>query len=145
MTVSDIVAFAVVAVFIVLAAIHVYWAMGGRLGHSSAVPSQQGRPAFVPSATATLAVSVALCLCAVVVAAAARLITAPVPSSWITWIAYALALGLIARAIGDFRLVGFFKRVRDSDFARMDTAIYAPLCLVLGVAVFYVALVHPTS
>ena len=77
-----------------------------------------------------------------VVSAAAGFITVPVPSSWTTWAAYALALALIGRAIGDFRLVGFFKRVRGSNFARMDTAVYAPLCLLLGVAVFYVAIAH---
>jgi hypothetical protein len=44
--------------------------------------------------------------------------------------------------VGDFRLVGFFKRVRGNAFARLDTLVYAPLCLVLAVGVFYVAVSH---
>jgi len=49
-----------------------------------------------------------------------------------------IAVWLIAavfalRAIGDFRYVGFFKRIRDTRFARLDTLAYSPLCAVLGV------------
>jgi Protein of unknown function (DUF3995) len=49
------------------------------------------------------------------------------------------AVVLIVRAIGDFRLVGFFKRVRGSRFARMDTLLYSPLCLALGAALAVLA------
>jgi hypothetical protein len=39
------------------------------------------------------------------------------------------------RAIGDFRYVGFFKRIRDSKFARLDTLAYSPLCAALAVLI----------
>jgi hypothetical protein len=51
----------------------------------------------------------------------------------------ALALGLLARAIGEFRYVGFFKRVRGSRFARLDTLLYSPLRLLLAVGVAFIA------
>ncbi|MDF0673312.1 MAG: DUF3995 domain-containing protein [Nitrospira sp.] len=44
-----------------------------------------------------------------------------------------LALVLLLRAIGDFRLVGFWNRIRDTCFARLDTALYSPLCLALAI------------
>ena len=44
------------------------------------------------------------------------------------------------RAVGDFRLVGFFKRPSDSRFARRDTRLYSPLCLALGLALLALAL-----
>ena len=50
-----------------------------------------------------------------------------------------LSVVFLARAVGDFRLVGFFKRIRDSRFARLDTIAYSPLCLILALATFYVA------
>lgn len=50
-----------------------------------------------------------------------------------------LALGLAARAIGEFRHVGFFKRVRGTRFARLDTIFCSPLCLALAVGVALVA------
>ena len=39
------------------------------------------------------------------------------------------------RAIGDFRYVGFFNRVRDTGFARLDTLAYSPLCAGLAVLI----------
>ena len=33
---------------------------------------------------------------------------------------------------GDRKHVGFLKRVRDTEFARRDSRIYSPLCLLLG-------------
>jgi hypothetical protein len=138
----DLIAVALTVVFGALSALHVYWALGGPLGKIAAVPEVKGRPAFVPSALSTLAVAIALALCAVLVAASAGLIVSPVPAPWITWLACLLALALVARAVGDFRLVGFFKRVRGTRFARLDSAVYAPLCLALGVSVFYVAIGH---
>jgi hypothetical protein len=42
--------------------------------------------------------------------------------------------------VGDLRLVGFFKRVRDTRFARRDTLFYSPLSLALGLALLGLAL-----
>ena len=39
---------------------------------------------------------------------------------------------MLARAIGEFRLVGFFKTVKGSLFARMDTLFFSPLCVLLS-------------
>ena len=138
----DLIALVVVIAFVALSAIHVYWALGGGMGKAAAVPELNSRPAFVPSARSTLAVAVGLASCAVLVAASAGLVLSSSPAPWVTWLSFVLGLVLIARAVGDFRLVGFFKRVRGTRFARLDSAVYAPLCLVLGLAVFYVALRH---
>jgi len=138
----DLIALIVTGVFVALSAVHVYWALGGGAGKVAAVPELDNRPAFIPSAASTFAVAIALALCAVLVAASAGLIVSKVPALWVTWLAFLLALALVARAVGDFRLVGFFKRIRATRFARLDSALYAPLCLVLGVAVFYVAVGH---
>jgi hypothetical protein len=44
------------------------------------------------------------------------------------------------RTIGDFRLVGVFKRVRGTRFARLDSIAFAPLCLLLAAGVVRVAI-----
>jgi hypothetical protein len=136
------IALVVIASFALLALIHAYWALGGRAGSNAAVPEVDQRPAFVPSASGTFTVAVGLAACAALVAASAGFIISAIPSPWITWLAYALAVALLARAVGDFRMVGFFKRIRGTRFSRLDSAVYAPLCLALAVAVFYVAIVH---
>jgi hypothetical protein len=110
---------------------------------SVAVPYVNGRPVFVPSVTATTAVGVGLLLCALLVLSAARIVAVGLPSRVLTALCAALALVLLLRAVGDFRYVGFFKSVRGSRFARMDTWCYSPGCFALSVAVAYVALHSP--
>jgi hypothetical protein len=114
-------------------------AFGAMDGESGAVPSVAGKPLFVPSRASTLAVAVALLLFALLVAATAGALQLGVPLQVLSWLSYALALGLFARAIGEFRYVGFFKRVRGSRFARLDTFLYSPLCLLLAAGVAAVA------
>ena len=115
-------ALATAAIFTFLALMHFYWALGGGGGNSAAIPEINGAPAFKPSRWATAAVGLVLLATAAIVLIHVKVL-----------IAGASAV-LILRAIGDFRLVGFFKRVRGSRFARMDTLLYSPLCLALGAA-----------
>ncbi|AKP91775.1 DUF3995 domain-containing protein [Achromobacter ruhlandii] len=121
-------------VFVVLGLWHAYWAAGGRLAHRAALPIQDGQPLFRPSPLGTLAVAAALIGCAWITAANGGLVTAP-PLRWLPWLGMAVALGLLARAIGDFRYVGFFKRKGEDPFARLDTRFYSPLCLLLAAGV----------
>jgi Protein of unknown function (DUF3995) len=125
-------------VFVVLALWHFYMALSSGSGHG-AVPVEGGTPLFVPSTRATLAVGVVLLLFAGLVAATAGELPLPLPRGLLVGLSYALAAGLAARAVGEFRYVGFFKRVRGSRFARLDTNVYSPLCLLLAAGVAYVA------
>ena len=138
----DIVTTIVVSVFAGLSLVHFYWVLGGGAGKLAAVPEVSGRRVFEPSAGSTLIVAFGLALCAFLVAGTAGLVSVPFPANWLQWLSYALSLALLARAIGDFRLVGFFKRVRGTRFARLDSIAYAPLCLLLAAGVFYVANAH---
>ena len=134
-----ILAVAVCAVFVFLAAWHFRMAFGKLSGESNAMPTIDGKPLFTPSRTATIAVGVALMLCAALVAATAGILRTGSSPSVLGWLCFALAAGLFARAIGEFKYVGFFKKVRGSPFARMDTLLYSPLCLGLSAAVAAVA------
>jgi len=139
---SDILAAVIVAIFIVLALAHVYWALGGRIAWLAAIPEVGGRPTFTPSAAATVLVAIALLACAGLVAGTAGILAVPLSPSVLNWLSFALALALLLRAVGDFRLVGFFKRVRGTSFARLDTLVYSPLCAALSLGVFIVASRH---
>ena len=122
-----------------LGLVHIYWAFGGRSASAAAVPELDGRPAFRPSRSSSLAVAIALFVAAALVAAAGRLLPDPLPSPIVRILTLGLGAVFLARSIGDFRLVGFFKRVRGSPFAQLDTFVYAPLCLILGLAALFVA------
>jgi hypothetical protein len=117
-----------------IALLHLYWAVGGARARLGAVPERDGRPAFQPSRAATLAVAAALMAAAALVSVGGRLVPNPLPTTATRVLVFCLGGVLVARAIGDFRLVGFFKSARVGEFARRDTWLYSPLCLTLGIA-----------
>ena len=102
--------------------LHFYWAARGVGANSAAIPQVDGKPAFKPTKAATAAVGLVLLATSAIVLLQVQPLIA------------GAAAVLVLRAIGDFRLVGFFKRVRGSRFARLDTLLYSPLCLALGAA-----------
>jgi hypothetical protein len=117
-----------------IALLHLYWGVGGQTARLGAVPERDGQPVFEPSRAATLAVAAALLAAAALVALGGRLLPNPAPAGVTRVLVFCLGGVLVARAIGDFRLVGFFKAIRAGEFARRDTWLYSPLCLLLGVA-----------
>lgn len=125
-----------VVVFAFLSLLHLYWAFGGTWGGALALPMEDGRPVFEPGVGATLAVAVALALCALLVARLAGWLSLGLRDRVARLPGYALAAVLLLRAIGDFRYIGFFKRIGDTPFGRRDTALYSPLCLLLALGVF---------
>ena len=133
------------AIFLLISLIHLYWAAGGTLGSEAAVPrmsAQDGgepRPAFKPSGFATLLVAVGLLLIAMLVCLRVGLYLPTVDHWSLQWVISAIAMLMFARAIGDSHLIGFFKQVKDSKFAKLDTWAYSPLCVVLGAGLLAVA------
>ncbi len=120
-------AIGLIAIFAFLASVHVYWAFGGRFAKVAAIPELRGAPSFVPGRMSTLLVACCLFACAALVGAASGFLDAPLPAITLQWACFGLALLLLMRAIGDFRLIGFFKTVRGSRFAWLDSSLYS-LC-----------------
>lgn len=133
---SAVLAAAICTVLSILALWHVYWAFGGRVGKAAAIPEFNGAPTIAPSQAGTLAVAMALVVAASLIGAVGGLVTVAWPSDVLVWCARALACLFLLRAIGDFRFLGFFKRVRGTRFAKLDTLVYAPLCLALSAGIF---------
>ena len=129
-----------ISVFVLLALTHVYWAFGGSGVKIAAVPEVEGRPAFTPSRVATLGVTLALLACALLVAATSGSVLIPIPTRVLCGLMFVLAFVFIARAVGDFRLVGFFKRVTGTRFARLDSTVFSPLCAAVAAGIFVVGL-----
>ena len=129
---ADAVGIVLSGVFAALAGLHLYWAAGGRLGATVTVPEVEGRALFTPSSAATVAVAAALLVAIVVVLGRIGALDGLAPEWMFRWGTWAIALVFSLRAIGEFRLVGFFKRVRDTRFAHWDTFVYSPLCLAIA-------------
>lgn len=124
-----------ILILLLLAGVHFYWAAGGKAGKGAAIPAANGRPVIKPSAFGTMMVAVGLCAMAAVLALRTGWLDLPeLPrdGSIVKIATWLIAAAFALRAIGDFRYVGFFKRIRDSRFARLDTIAYSPLCACLA-------------
>lgn len=134
-------AVAVASVLGVLSALHLYWVAGGRRGMQNVIPEVPGKgQAFSPGPGATLAVALALLGAAAVVLARVGVIGADmVPTRAVRMATWAIAIAFGLRAIGDFRLVGVFKRIRGTSFAWWDSRLFVPLCCFLSIGAAVVA------
>ncbi len=132
-------ALALGAIFVSLAGLHFFWALGGRAGLEGVIPHESGQPLLRPGRAATVLVAFLL-----LAAAGVSLWRGALPNSRSSWIPYSgiwvIALVFAVRAIGDFRYVGFFKRVRGTTFARNDSLIFSPLCAIISGLATWLAL-----
>ncbi len=134
----EIISYVNALIFLLLAFIHFYWAFGGRRFASAAIPTQQtGEKLFQPKFIATFIVGYGLMSFGYIMLANIGFFSW-VPKEIVKWGTYAVAVIFSLRSIGDFKYVGFFKRIRTTDFAKNDTRIYSPLCLYLGVSAFLI-------
>ena len=131
-------------VFILIAALHIWWALASDRAKSSrigvVVPTRlDGTPLFRPGRTATLGVVLFLLTASLLVLQQGGILTLPGRAVTYRLGSWLLAVVLVLRTVGDFRYVGMFKRERRTRFAGRDTRIYTPLCGVLAVSVLYLA------
>ena len=126
-------------VLALLGAVHVFWALGGRLGFVSAVPEVNGRRVFTPTPAATFAVALALFVASVLVLGRGGVFSSFAPAALFKWPVLVMGVVFLARAVGEFKLVGLFKRVRGTSFARWDTWLFSPLCLGISLAALWLA------
>lgn len=131
------------ALLLLISGIHIYWGVGGTWGLQVSVPEQNGTRAFQPGRLATLVVAVLFGgMAFFFLYKIGRL---PVANSFVpAWVShYGLWLlgGIfLLRVIGDFRYVGFTKKIRSTRFAILDTWVYSPLCLLLSVNTLFIVL-----
>ena len=127
-----------IGVFALLGCWHLYWALGGEVMRAATLPTLNGKPTINPRPWLVTLVGVLLLCMGGLVAATTGLVVVPFSPKLLSGFCNGLAAIFLIRAIGDFNLVGFFKRVRDSRFSRWDTFAYSPLCLALSVGMFLI-------
>lgn len=123
-----------------ISGIHFFWAFGGHWGADAAIPtSKDGKKTLSPDIFATLVVAFGILAMALLHLEKVQTLSLPIPV-WIN--AYGLkiiAILFLIRAIGEFKYVGFFKKIKDTQFAILDTKYYSPLCLILSINAFITA------
>ena len=127
------------SILLVISSIHVYWGLGGNWGLRAAVPERNDSKAIRPGRFITLLVAIIFGVMGLLYLVKIGLlpeVESLIPSWLNQYSLWVLAGIFLVRAIGDFRYVGFFKKVRNSRFADLDTKFYSPLCLLLSANTF---------
>lgn len=132
-------------IFTVLGLLHFYWAAGGSLGGGAAIPSVAGEKIFTPSTFASTVVGLLLLLGMYAFVGRIGYLTFGFPSWLFRTGTTMIAVLFLLRAIGEFRYVGFFKSIKDSEFAGWDTYLFSPLCLFIAVSAFFVSYFDPAD
>ncbi|MGN7821389.1 DUF3995 domain-containing protein [Chitinophaga sp. 22536] len=121
-------------IFVIISAIHFYWAFGGRWGIGKVVPvNTAGEPMLNPGAAGTFVVAFGLLFFALVLTANTGVFDQLVNRTVVIWATRGIAAIFALRAIGDFKYVGLFRKVKTTPFARKDMLLFTPLCIVLCV------------
>lgn len=126
-----------ILILLSISGIHFFWAFGGKWGENAALPtSVDGKKALNPDIFATLIVAFGLLAMALLHLEKVQILGLPIPT-WINVYGLKIIAGIfLVRAIGDFRYVGFFKKIKGTIFANLDTKFYTPLCVLLSFNAF---------
>ncbi len=129
-------------IFLLISVLHIYWAFGGKWAMNAVIPTKiDGASTFNPGKLATLIVAFGTFLFALVMVANLGYMDHLVNRKYIGYATIAIACIFFIRAIGDFKYAGFFKRIKDTEFARNDTRMYSPLCLLLSLNAFLIVFI----
>ncbi len=121
--------------FFILSSIHFYWAVGGKWAFHHVLPTnEQGERVLHPKNRDSVIVGLALFLFAVVYFAKTALFNLSTGKDMLVWAGWIIPAIFLLRAIGDFKYVGFFKKVKSTTFGKADTKLFSPLCLAIGIA-----------
>lgn len=114
---------------IVIALLHFYWALGHKWGLDKAIPTGiQGQKMLNPPKILTALV----CIFLLGFAYVAYMLAQDYHYNTVIYAGWTIGVIFLLRAIGDFNIVGMFKKIKDTVFAKYDTYLYIPLCLFIG-------------
>lgn len=129
-----IIALLLATVFIFLSGLHLYWVLFGIKDPTQVLPTNEdGKLLMGPGKIGTLLVGLFLAFFASVYL---NKVLELFSFDGLTYISFGIGFLFLARTIGDFKYVGFFKSVKSTNFAFMDTRYYSPLSLTVTVLIF---------
>jgi hypothetical protein len=122
------------AIFTILGLIHFNWIFGGKWGFEKALPTKEIREkAIEPPKIATAIVGIGLISFGLFYLVKSGLINFQVPNWATTYGSWIIPFIFILRAIGDFKYVGFFKKIKNTNFGKADSKLFSPLCMTIGI------------
>lgn len=141
--ISPILIIANTIIFLVLSLLHVYWAFGGNWAIQYTIPEKFKAGFFDPNnrlkiSFATIVVAIGLFLFALITLSNYVIVQSILSNYWIAVLTLIIGIIFSLRAIGDFNVVGLFKKDLTGDFAKKDSQIFVPLCIYLGLSSFVI-------
>ncbi len=130
--------------FLAISGLHFYWALASLFGKktnspSAVLPEIAGKSAIMPSAFITFIVALGLLFFAII--SGFDLVQNQLSQQFgliFIWGNLVISILFLIRAIGDFKYVGFTKKIKGTKFAKYDNQYYSPLCLLISVVAFII-------
>ena len=122
------------SVFITLSILHLYWVFGGKKGLNKALPTEKdGKRVLNPKKHEILMVSIGLLVFSFYYFLKTEILTIELPKFVSEYSGWIISIIFCIRAIGDFKYVGFFKKVKNTEFGKFDTKYFSYISLLIGV------------
>jgi len=138
MTTAIVSGFVVSIIFTFLSLVHFYWALLGEVNLNYVIPEVDNEKVFEPTQLMTIGAAVGLLLAAFIILGHIGVFGLFQLNLLFKIGIWFIALLFLLRAVGDFKYVGFFKTVRNTNFAKWDYRLYSPLCLVISILTFLI-------
>ncbi|WP_308990526.1 DUF3995 domain-containing protein [Mariniflexile litorale] len=118
----------------VLGIIHFNWLMGGEFGFSESLPTKEnGERVLNPKKIDSAIVGIGLIAFGIFYLLKSGFIDYNSPEWIMKYGSWIIPIIFLLRAIGEFKYVGFFKSIKKTDFGKLDTELFSPLCLIIGI------------
>ncbi|WP_436515344.1 DUF3995 domain-containing protein [Ekhidna sp. To15] len=124
-------------IFLALSVLHLSWSLGNKWGFEAALPvNEEGKRMLNPKKIDSFIVGIGLLLFGCFYLINASIIALELPAAVISIAGWIIPGIFLLRAFGDFRYIGFTKKLKSTAFAKKDTYYYSPLCLIISVIGF---------
>ena len=121
-------------ILIGLGLIHFNWVIGGKFGFSESLPTKEsGERVLNPKKIDSAIVGIGLTIFGIFYILKSGLMEYNIPAWIMKYGSWIIPIIFLLRAIGEFRYVGFFKSIKKTEFGKLDTKLFSPLCLAIGI------------
>jgi hypothetical protein len=72
-----------------------------------------------------------------------KILVLPIPEWLILLGNWLIPIIFLLRAVGEFKYIGFFKKIKKTTFAHWDDRLFSPLCLLIAACGFAALILEP--
>ena len=121
-------------VLVGLGMIHFYWVFGGNFGFVASLPTNEsGKRVLNPKKIHSAIVGLGLTVFGLFYLLNSGIVNFTLPDWAVLYGGWIIPVIFLLRALGDFRYIGFFKSVNKTDFGKLDTKFFSPLCFAIAI------------